>query len=545
MKIATAAEMSRIEEQADASGLTYDQMMENAGRAVVDAMVARYDLAGQRVLILVGPGNNGGDGLVVARHLHDLEADVAVYLWKRDTADDPNFDKVAERKIEVARAAEDRKFATLRDWVQEADVVVDALLGTGLTRPIEGVLAELLRVVADAIAERDGTPWVVAVDIPTGVNSDTGASDPVTLPADLTVTFGLPKQGQLTFPGAADVGELVVDDIAIPPDLAADIELELTTADQVRDRLPARTLDAHKGTFGSALIVAGSVNYTGAAYLAAAAATRIGTGLVTAALPGPVYPIVASRLAEATYLMLPHDMGVVAPDAVKLLQENLADYNALLIGCGLTQEEATQEFVEAFLLKESQEHRRRGHIGFVRPGVESDNEEQAEAEGLTLPPVVVDGDGLNILAKIDKWWERTRAEQMVLTPHPGEMSRLRGMEVDAVQADRINVARDAAQEWRQVVALKGAYTVIAHPDGRAHVNPFAEPALATAGSGDVLAGAIAGLMAQGLAPYDAAVAGCYLHALAGTLAAADLGAAGVVAGDVLLMLPYALQEVGE
>jgi hydroxyethylthiazole kinase-like uncharacterized protein yjeF len=160
MKIATAAEMSRIEEQADASGLTYDQMMENAGRAVVDAMVARYDLAGQRVLILVGPGNNGGDGLVVARHLHDLEADVAVYLWKRDTADDPNFDKVAERKIEVARAAEDRKFATLRDWVQEADVVVDALLGTGLTRPIEGVLAELLRVVASpsATGRRGSSP---------------------------------------------------------------------------------------------------------------------------------------------------------------------------------------------------------------------------------------------------------------------------------------------------------------------------------------------------------------------------------------------------
>lgn len=547
MKIATTAEMSRIEEQADASGLTYDEMMENAGRAVVDAMVARYDLAGQRVLVLVGPGNNGGDGLVVARHLHDLEADVAVYMWKRDTSDDANFDKVEERNIEIARADKDGKFATLRGWVEDADVVVDALLGTGLTRSIEGKLAELLGAVADVIAEREESPRIVAVDIPTGVNSDTGASDPATLPADLTVTFGLPKQGQLTFPGAADVGELVVDDIAIPPELVAEIELELTTAEQVRDLLPVRTLDAHKGTFGSALVVAGSVNYTGAAYLAAAAATRVGAGLVTAALPGPVYPVVASRLAEATYLMLPHDMGVISRDAVKVLRENLADYDALLIGCGLTQEEATQEFLEEFLLKESKEHRRRAQIGFARPQAESDTEEETEDDKATphLPPVVVDGDGLNILAKIDKWWERSRAGYMVLTPHPGEMGRLRDMELDDVQADRINVAREAAEEWNQIVVLKGAYTVIAHPDGRAHVNPFAEPALATAGSGDVLAGAIVGLIVQGLAPYDAAVAGCYLHALAGTIAAAELGAAGVVAGDVLLMLPYALQEVAE
>jgi NAD(P)H-hydrate epimerase len=542
MKVVTAADMSRIEKQADAGGLTYDQMMENAGRAVVDAMAERRDMRGQRVVVLCGPGNNGGDGLVVARHLHDMEARVSVYLWKRDTTDDHNFDAVKERNLPVARADEDKNFATLKEWLDEADVVIDALLGTGLTRPIRGTLAELLAFVTEVVAGRDEPPWLVAVDIPTGVNSDTGHSDPATVPADLTVTFGLPKRGQFLFPGAADVGELVVNDIDIPSDLAADVELEVTTVEMVRDLLPSRPLDAHKGTFGTALIVAGSVNYTGAAYLAAAAATRVGTGLVTAALPGPVYPIVAAKLAEATYLVLPHDMGVIAPDAVKVLREKIADYDALLVGCGLTQEDPTAEFLEAFLLHETPEHRWRGHVGFVRPVAEEDGPEKTVANA-ALPPLVVDADGLNNLARIDEWWKNLRAEQAILTPHPGEMARLRGVEIAKIQADRIAAAREAAEEWGQVVVLKGAYSLIAAPDGRVTINPFAVPALATAGTGDVLAGTIVGLLAQGLPAYDAAVAGCYLHGLAGQLVGAELGSAGAVAGDLLLALPYAIQEL--
>jgi len=544
VKVVTAADMGRIEKQADAGGLTYDQMMENAGQAVVDAMLARREMKGRRVVILTGPGNNGGDGLVVGRHLHDLENQVAVYLWKRDTTDDHNFDAVEQRDIPVVRADEDEEFATLRQWLNQADVVIDALLGTGLTRPIGGTLAELLGVVAEAIAGRDDPPWVAAVDIPTGINSDTGHSDPATVPADLTVTFGLPKQGQFLFPGAADVGELVVDDIDIPAGLAAGVELEVATVEMVRDLLPARPLDAHKGTFGSALIVAGSVNYTGAAYLAAAAATRVGAGLVTAALPGPVYPIVAAKLTEATYLVLPHDMGVIAPDAVKVLREKIADYDALLIGCGLTQEEPTAEFVEAFLLRETAEHRRHAHIGFARP-VTGEASSEKEASEAPLPPAVIDADGLNNLARIDEWWENLRVEQAILTPHPGEMARLRGVEIADVQADRIAAAREAAAEWGQVVVLKGAYSLIAAPDGRVTINPFAEPALATAGTGDVLAGTIVGMLAQGLPAYEAAIVGCYLHGLAGQLVGAELGSAGAVAGDLLLALPYAIQEVGD
>lgn len=538
MKLVTAAEMGRIEKQADASGLTYAQMMENAGRAVAEALAERLPVAERRVVVLVGPGNNGGDGLVAARHLHEMGADVRIYIWKRDTTDDPNFAAVEERGLPVARAEADEGFQRLRQWTAEADVIIDACLGTGLTRPLGGTLAEILNVVTAVVEERDEPPYVVAVDIPTGVNSDTGAADPATLPADLTVTFGLPKRGQFLFPGAGLVGELVVDDIDIPPAFAAEIPVEVPTEDEIAARLPERPADAHKGTFGSALVVAGSVNYTGAAYLAAAAATRVGAGLVTAALPGPLHPIVASLLPEATYLVLPHDMGVIEMDAVEVLQEYLGRYDALLVGPGLTQEECAAEFTAEFLLTGTQVPLRHRPIGLVPA-------EPTSSAGTfpPLPPTVIDADALNNLAKVEEWWKVLRPEQAVLTPHPGEMARLLKCSIEEVQADRIGVAQAAAREWEQVVVLKGAHTVVAAPDGRVAVNPFATAALATAGTGDVLAGAIVGLLAQGLTPFDAAVVGCYLHGLAGEIAAADMGEAGVVAGDLLPALPLAIMEV--
>ena len=538
MKLVTAAEMGRIEKQANASGLTYAQMMENAGRAVAEALAERLPVAGRRVMVLVGPGNNGGDGLVAARHLHDMGAEVRIYIWKRNTADDPNFAAVEKRGLPIVRADEDQEFQRLRQWAAEVDVIIDACLGTGLTRPLGGTLAEILDIVAGVMEERDPPPYVVAVDIPTGVNSDTGAADPATLPADLTVTFGLPKRGQFLFPGAGLVGELVVDDIDIPAEFAADVRTEVPTDDEIAALLPERPPDAHKGTFGSALVVAGSVNYTGAAYLAAAAATRVGTGLVTAAVPGPLHPIIASLLPEATYLVLPHDMGVIQADAVEVLHENLERYDALLIGPGLTQEERVAEFIAEFLLTGEQVSLRHRPIGFV-PTERTPSEETLPP----LPPTVIDADALNNLAKIEEWWKALRPQQAVLTPHPGEMGRLLKRPTAEVQADRIGTAQSAAQEWGQVVVLKGAHTVIAAPDGRVAVNPFATSALATAGTGDVLAGTIVGLLAQGLAPFDAAVVGCYLHGLAGEIAALDLGEAGVVAGDLLLALPLAILEV--
>ncbi len=556
MKIVTTEEMRRIEIAADAGGLTFDQMMENAGRAVAQAVDEWVGAGGTQVLVLVGPGNNGGDGLVAARHLAEMGATVTLYVWKRKTEGDKNWELAQDRDIPATLMADDAKLDKLGALLAQTDVVIDALLGTGVSRPIEGDLKRLLdqaRAVIDRrrrptdgplVAPAGGEvqadpPVVVALDVPSGLNSDTGALDPAALPADLTVTLAAVKRGHILFPGAGAVGVLVVGDIGIPEELYADIALEMATPAQIAGLLPDRPAGAHKGTFGKALVVAGSVNYTGAAYLSAGSATRVGTGLVTLAPPQAIYPIVAARLAEATYLLLPHDMGVLAPDAAKVLSERLDDYDALLLGPGFGQEKPTEEFLSQLL--GGQKAIRKHHVGFIHDE-ESEEKEGEEVEGITLPPLVVDADGLNLLAKTDQWWRQLPPET-ILTPHPGEMARLIGCKTTEVQSDRIGCAVEMSAQWGHVVVLKGAYTLVAAPDGRVVVLPFANPAMATAGSGDVLAGAIVGMRAQGLAPFEAALVGAYLHGLAGELARDVLGDAGVVAGDLMGMLPLAIRRL--
>jgi ADP-dependent NAD(P)H-hydrate dehydratase / NAD(P)H-hydrate epimerase len=548
MKVVTVDEMRRIEAASDAA------MMERAGRATAGAIVARFDVQEKRILVLVGPGNNGGDGLVAARYLGEAGADVICYLFKlRDPAEDENFYRVQEQRLGIVLANEDEGWQRLQQFVREADVIVDGLLGTGTRLPLRGALAEMLNLVKRTIASRKqtlradlisltaslplgetggGDPFIVAVDGPTGLEYDSGALDEAAIPADLTVTFGYPKRGHFCFPGAGAVGELVVADIGVDPALVADAPLKVITPAMVREWLPPRPPDAHKGTFGKALIVAGSVNYTGAAYLAGAAATRTGAGLVTLALPTAIHSVVAARLAEATYLLLPHELGVIAAGATRVLAERLEEYDALLLGPGLGRERGTVAFVDSLL---SGVKGRRRHVGFVRA-------EESGAALSTLPPLVVDADGLHILAEMENWPERLPAES-ILTPHPGEMARLMGCTIGDVQADRVATAQSQAAAWGQVVVLKGAYTVVAAPDGRTVIEPFANPGLAKAGTGDVLAGAIVALRAQGLDAFEAAATGAYVHGLSGKLARAEIGEAGMVAGDVLARLPQAYQHI--
>jgi hydroxyethylthiazole kinase-like uncharacterized protein yjeF len=551
VKIITVEKSRYLENTANAGGLSFAEMMENAGRSTAQAIRQRRGAKGKRVIVLVGPGNNGGDGLVAAHYLWEMGARVTCYLWKRNADDDANLRRVKDDRMPLIWSEDDEDFEALRGLLSGVDVIVDALLGVGVTRPIGGTLEDLLDVVRQMVAERktpdglsesvpslplDPRPLIVAVDCPTGLDCDTGALDPAAVPADVTVTFAYPKVGLFRFPGAGAVGDVVVADIAIPPELADDVVLEMATAAQIRGWLPPRPRSAHKGTFGRALIVAGSVNYVGAAALAGAGASRVGAGLVTMALPMPIQPAVAANLTEATYLLLPHDMGVIASGAVGVLEEALGDYEALLLGPGLTQEEETVAFVHSFLGLERPE--RRGHIGFLP------SSSREELERPDLPPLVVDADGLNALAQAERWWQAL-PPGTILTPHPGEMARLMGGEVQAkeIQSDREGVARRMAGEWDVVVVLKGAFTVVAAPDGRVTVVPFANAGLATAGSGDVLAGAIVGLRAQGMDAFEAAVAGAYLHGLAGELVRADLGDMGMVAGDLPSRLPLALQRI--
>jgi NAD(P)H-hydrate epimerase len=558
MKIVTVDEMREIEQATDTAGISYAQMMEHAGQAVARAIRDRMDAIDKRVVILVGPGNNGGDGLVAGRALAEAGAQVSFYLLKPRDEEDGNFRRVREMGLFVVDAPNDQRWRVLHQLIAHADVIVDALLGTGGSRPVEGDLAKLLDQVKRGLKERsevrkfgegehirlaaltqpDAPAYpvlIVAVDGPTGLNYDSGELDPAALPADLTVTFAAPKVGQFRFPGAGAVGQLLVADIGVPEDLDAlrAVKLELATAEMVRGWLPARPLDANKATFGRALIVAGSANYTGAAALAGMGAYRVGAGLVTLAIPGMIHASLSALLPEATFLLLPQDMGVLSGGGLKPLAERIGEYQAMLVGPGLGREKPTAAFLES-ILGNPQQPSKKAAIGFRVAAVEA----PSDAPALQLPPLVVDADALNLLAEMEDWPKRLPAGS-ILTPHPGEMARLMKVDKEEIQGDRVGAAQRMAAEWGHVVVLKGAHTVVAAPDGRTMVQPFANPGLATAGTGDVLAGAIVGLRAQAVAAFEAAVCGAYLHGLAGELARQARGAPGMIARDVAAYLPDA------
>ncbi len=543
MRLVTSAEMKDLEAEADARGLTYAEMMRRAGEAVARTVDDELNGSGL-VVALVGPGNNGGDALVAAAELHEAGLEVRAYIWKRSMDGDELVGELLLRDVSLVQADDDPRGEALMDWLESANAVIDGLLGTGVSRPIAGRLGKILAALGEA-ASTPEPPVIVAVDMATGLNPDDGSVDPTTVPADITVTFGLPKVGQYLFPAAAYVGELVHDSIGIPDD-DPEGRLFVTTVPEMAAKLPPRPMDGHKGTFGRAMIVGGSTNYVGAPYLAAAAAYRSGCGLVTAAVPGSIQDAVAGLLPEATFLILPEDLGVVAKGGAVLIHQEWGRYQAVLVGPGLTHEASAVEFLEALLATDDSDGTAGTPLGFHLstshpPAGPTDN--PARSPG-AAPAMVVDADALNILATMEGALGRL-APGSVLTPHPGEMGRLLGTSAADVNADRLGTARSAAEEWGHVVVLKGAFTVVAAPDGRAAINPFANAALATAGSGDVLAGLITGFLAQGLAPFEAALVGTFVHGMAGEQGAQDIGPRALMAGDLPQMVPLALAALGD
>lgn len=539
MRLATTAQMRALEQAAVDAGTTWEGLMEQAGWGVAQEALRRLGpVAGRQVVILVGPGNNGGDGLVVARHLHDAGARVTLYLWRRsDPEGDANWQRCRARAITEVDSATDPDQEVLRALLGQADLVVDALLGMGISRPLEGQLAAIVDAVNQVRAMRGPALFVLAIDLPTGVNSDTGAVGTTAIRADVTIATGLPKRGSVLFPGRAYVGELALAEIGIPAQALESVMSMILTAEYARSLLPARPSDAHKGRFGKVLVVAGSLHYPGAAILACAGAARVGAGLVTLASGRTVLQS-GGRPPEVTLLPIAEgEWGAIGPNAVEDLTQHLKDYTALLVGPGLGTAECTREFLQQLFGLDRPKPK--GRVGFLA-GAPSDV--QAAATRVEeLPPTVLDADGLNLLATFDGWEQRLPHARFVLTPHPGEMRRL--LKVDELPGDPLTVATDAASRWDQVVVLKGATTVIAAPDGRSLTHSRPNPALATAGTGDVLAGAIAGLLAQGLAPFDAAALGVYLHAAAGARVREELGDAGAMAGDLLIQLPKAMKAL--
>jgi len=511
MKLATVAEMQHAEREC---GVPVEQLMENAGLAVAqEAWLMLGELADRKIVVLAGPGNNGGDGLVAARHLKDWGADVTGVLLKPRGEDDANLKALVERDVPVVVIDDD--VAKLGEALTGAELMIDALLGTGRARPIEGPLAGVLDKLRDTRSRRL-PPRLLAVDLPTGLDADTGAIDPHTVAADQTVALGWSKVGLHTLPGAQYAGRVEVVDIGISPEFGSSIQTELMTASWARSTLPERPPGAHKGTFGSALVVAGSPQYIGAAALSCTGALRVGPGIVTLACARSVYPMLASKLTETTFEPLDDKDGFLSAEEAYSVRRALSrGYEALLVGPGLAQHGYVVAFVRALL-----------------PMLTKDD----------VRAVVIDADGLNNISKVERWWEMLQVPA-VITPHPGELSRLSGVDTAEIQRDRLAAARTRASQWGLTVVVKGANTIVAAPDGRARLSPFANPGLATGGTGDVLAGAITGLIAQGVEPFDAASLGVYLHGLAGELVRRELGEAGMLAGDVAAALPRAIKEL--
>ena len=516
MNVVTTAEMRRIENSAIFEGAMVDQLMARAGRAIAkhvsDAIGGR--IVGRNIAILAGPGNNGGDGLIAARLLRQRGADVVVTTpLPRPESDDLLPECVAAGCRLLAGAAPSA-LEELAGVLNSADIVVDALLGTGMSRRIEGPTHDVLAAVDRAKASsRD--MLILAADLPSGLNADTGDVDPATLRADITVALGLVKRGCLTAAGAMVCGAIRIADIGLGAFSQGGVELLSVSA--VRNILPERELSGHKGTFGHALIVGGAPRYRGAPALAARAAARSGAGVVSVAAPGGITNSIAPMIPEATHVPLAQnpDMNLDMPEALSQLQEALAAHppEAIAIGPGLGRDAGAGEVLMSLVL---------------------DNPDLADT------PVVLDADALTLLSATSQWWERL-SPPAILTPHPGEMSRLVGVSTAQVQYARLEIAADKAREWGVTVVLKGAYTVIAEPDGRASICPIALPALASGGTGDALTGVIAGFLAQGLSIGDAARAGVYIHGVAGALAAASNGdgMSGMLASDLIDHIPAA------
>lgn len=510
MHIVTVAEMRELEAQADRQyGLTSHILMQHAGKSAADLFEAHLlphqNLVGLKVLFLIGPGNNGGDGLVMAGHLAQHGALVSLYYWK-------------ERKLTVrGREIPFAEIMTeLESQIRSTDYVIDALLGTGTSRPLVDDMRRLLQRVEQERTQRD-TVRIIAIDLPTGTNADTGEVDPGAIHADITITLACPKQGFFFFPARDHIGELYVGDIGLPAELERHLQTEIITGKQVHSLLPQRPLNSNKGTFGKVMLFCGSVPYPGSAYLAGTGAARVGSGLVTLAVTERMLPIYASAFHESTFAILPEEETESFKRAHVLI-DHIEGYRTLLIGPGLGQSSNTREVILEVL-----EHLR------SRP-----NEKR--------PSLVIDADGLNNLSALEQWWTLL-PEGTVITPHPGEMGRLcHGTKVSGGHIDRLELARQKAREWQVIVVLKGTCTIIADPTGRTRINWWGTPALATAGTGDVLAGMVAGFLAQHMQPFDAATAAVYLHTAAADLVTQEMGKVGLLASDLLTRIPRAMTE---
>lgn len=527
IKLCTVQEIRAAERDATRSGRSEQDLMRSAGLGFAELVLRRHGANKGDALFLIGPGNNGGDGLVAASHLSNHGWTCHIWTFKRSGIGDIPVETGTEKFVQISSDDD------LESAVARADLIVDAVFGIGGRPELPDEVARAFGLAHQARIDR-GTPlWTV--DVPSGVDSDNGAAADAAFRADVTVSFGLPKIGLYRAPGLRHCGTIELVDIGMTAPEPRTGDVCLIDESSVRRLLPRRRQDTHKHDVGWLMVVGGAPNYFGAPKMAAESAARAGAGLVCLAVPRSLVAPISSSVQEVTFLPLPEaEFGGAGDRMAALVREKLPSYAAMLIGPGLGQDDPVPEFLSAlFGMRSSTKS-----IGFGSRSTAQGNPDERFSNR-----AVIDADGLNWLAKQERWADSLSDADLVLTPHPGELSRLTGKPINEITDDPWTAAKEAALRFKQVVVLKHAYPVIAAPDKPLLIGPRSEPALASAGTGDVLAGLISGMMTQGLSAYDAAAAGLFIAAMAAEQAVRQVGTLSLVASDVIASIPAAVRSL--
>ena len=506
MKVSTVSEMRSLDRIAiEEFGVVEELLMENAGQAAYFVLLKELGIKDKKSLVFCGLGNNGGDGLVVARKIHSSGGEVKVFVLgdtgKFKGAAKINFDILSRLPIEVQQL---ESIETAKPDVAHCDAIVDAILGTGITRDVKGLYRDIVELI------NQSGKTVLSIDIPSGVHGDTGKVMGTAVRADYTVTFGLPKLGNILFPGYELGGKLYVSHISFPPSIydTDSLKVEINHTAQ----LPPRDKDAHKGDFGEALFIAGAAGYLGAPYFAAHSFLKAGGGYSRLAAPRSITPFIAAKGSEIVFVPQEEtSSGSIALQNKSALLELAGRMDMVVLGPGLSLEEETQQLAR-------------------------------ELAAEINKPLLVDGDGITALARAYRSQIiKERKAETILTPHLGEMSRITKMGVPEIDINKVDVLQRTARELNAIIVLKGAHSLIGYPDERVFINLSGNPGMATAGSGDVLTGTIAAMFGLGLPLQDAVRKGVFMHGLAGDLAAEDKGEDGITAQDILDYLPSAVK----
>lgn len=504
MKVSRVSEMRNLDQGAmDNFGITQEVLMENAGQAAYFVILNEFGVRGKKFVVFCGAGNNGGDGCVVARKIHSTGGEVKVFfLGARDNlegAAKENLDIISRMPIEIS---EPKSIEQMKEAASDCDAMVDAIFGTGLTREVTGIYKDIIQLM------NESQKTVFSIDIPSGINGDTGQVMGTAVKSNYTITYGLPKIGNMLYPGFEHCGKLYVSHISFPPTFYNTNSIKVQLNEPVE--LPRRDRDTHKGSYGRALFIAGSASYLGAPYFSALSFLKAGGGLSYLAAPKSISPFLANKGSEIVFApQAETSSGSLAKASMEELLEFSRRADIVVLGPGLSLNQETQELVRELARK-------------------------------IEVPLLIDGDGITAIAQ-EIELVKERKEETILTPHSGEMSRITGMEVDEVNKDKINVVQRTARELNAVVVLKGAHSLIGYPDESVYINTSGNPGMATAGSGDALTGSVAAMHGLGLPLPEAVRMGVFIHGLSGDLAAKEKGEDGLTAQDILDYLPSALR----